>query len=87
MRAMKSLKYLIPNGFTATSMPWLGVGRLFKLGQFELAAWMILWEVLLDAGWLCSSFVECVLRIRDAIRLLLDFIIFGIAPLRSSFSG
>ena len=69
MRAMKSLKYLVPNTLRPFYALWLGVGRLFSSGH-SMAAWMILWGVSGETGWLCSSFVECVLRIRDAIRLL-----------------
>ena len=43
------LKYLIPNGFTASSMA-LGVvsAYLSSQGELNLAAWMITWGVLLD---------------------------------------
>lgn len=43
------LKYLIPNSFTAFSMI-LGLASIYNStqGQYDLAAWMIVWGVLLD---------------------------------------
>ena len=43
------LKYLVPNSFTAFSMI-LGLASIYNStqGHFELAAWMIVWGVLLD---------------------------------------
>ena len=46
---MDKLKYLVPNGFTAFSL-LLGLASIVHSvnGHYELAAWMILWGVLLD---------------------------------------
>ena len=82
MRAMKSLKYLVPNGFTATSMLF-GLASVVcsSSGQFELAAWMILWGVLLDkldgsAARLLNASSEFGMQFDS----FADFVIFGIAP-------
>ena len=46
---LNRLKYLVPNSFTAFSM-LLGVASMYHStqGQYETAAWMIIWGVLLD---------------------------------------
>ncbi len=82
MRAMNSLKYLVPNGFTATSMLF-GLASVVcsSSGQFELAAWMILWGVLLDkldgsAARLLNASSEFGVQFDS----FADFVIFGIAP-------
>jgi CDP-diacylglycerol---serine O-phosphatidyltransferase len=79
---MNRLKYLVPNGCTALSM-LLGLASVYNSihGNFEIAAWMILWGVLLDK--LDGSFA----RLLDAssdfgaeFDSFADFVSFGIAP-------
>ena len=79
---MNRLKYLAPNGCTALSM-LLGLASVYNSihGNFETAAWMILWGVLLDK--LDGTFA----RLLDATSefgaefdSFADFVSFGIAP-------
>ncbi len=76
------LKYLIPNSFTASSMA-LGVvsAYLSSQGEFNLAAWMITWGVLLDkldgsAARLFNASSDFGVQFDS----FADFVIFGIAP-------
>ena len=76
------LKYLIPNGFTASSMA-LGVvsAYLSSQGELNLAAWMITWGVLLDkldgsAARLFNASSDFGVQFDS----FADFVIFGIAP-------
>ena len=82
MLRIDQLKYLIPNGFTASSMA-LGVvsAYLSSKGEFNLAAWMITWGVLLDkldgsAARLFNASSEFGVQFDS----FADFVIFGIAP-------
>jgi CDP-diacylglycerol--serine O-phosphatidyltransferase len=76
------LRYVPPNFFTASSM-LLGLGSVTKSaeGDFTLAAWMILWGVLLDkldgsAARLFRASSEFGVQ-ADSFA---DFVVFGIAP-------
>ncbi|MAD60592.1 MAG: hypothetical protein CMH49_03620 [Myxococcales bacterium] len=76
------LKYLIPNGFTASSMA-LGVVSVYlsSQGELNLAAWMITWGVLLDkldgsAARLFNASSDFGVQFDS----FADFVIFGIAP-------
>lgn len=86
---MDKIKYLLPNGCTAFSLI-LGLASVVQSinGQFELAAWMILWGVLLDK--LDGTFA----RLLDAssefgaqMDSFADFVSFGIAPAALMFWG
>lgn len=82
MLTRSQLKYLIPNGFTASSMA-IGVASAYlsTQGEFNLAAWMITWGVLLDkldgsAARLFNASSEFGVQFDS----FADFVIFGIAP-------
>jgi CDP-diacylglycerol--serine O-phosphatidyltransferase len=76
------LKYLIPNAFTAVSMLFgVYAFTLAAKGELELAAWMILWGVLLDkldgtAARLFNATSEFGVQYDS----FADFVVFGIAP-------
>lgn len=79
---MNSLRYLVPNGFT-------GISMLFGLasvvcsgsGQFELAAWMILWGVLLDKlDGASARLLNASSGFGVQFDSFADFVVFGIAP-------
>ncbi len=79
---MDKLKYLVPNGCTAFSLV-LGLASVVNSihGNLELAAWMVLWGVLLDK--LDGTFA----RLLNAsspfgaqLDSFADFVSFGIAP-------
>lgn len=79
---MGSLKYLIPNGFTALSMLF-GFASILSAakGDFHMAAWMITWGVLLDkldgtAARLFNASSEFGVQFDS----FADFVIFGLAP-------
>ena len=79
---MGNLKYLVPNGFTALSMLFGFASVLCSArGDFELAAWMITWGVLLDkldgsAARLLNASSEFGVQFDS----FADFVIFGVAP-------
>lgn len=83
---MPPLKYLGPNSFTAASM-LLGLASAVMSasastpGDFELAAWMILWATLLDKA---DGTVARLLGATSAFGVqfdsFADFVAFGIAP-------
>jgi len=86
---MDKLKYLVPNGCTAFSLV-LGLASVVNSiqGNLELAAWMILWGVLLDK--LDGSFA----RLLNAsspfgaqLDSFADFVSFGIAPAALFYFG
>ncbi len=75
-------KYLIPNGFTALSMV-LGFTScvLSAAGDFTLAAWLILWGVLLDkldGG--AARLLNASSEFGAEMDSFADFVAFGIAP-------
>jgi len=79
---MPPLKYFAPNSCTAASMV-LGLTSaiLSAQGNFRLAAWMILWGVLLDKAdgsiaRLCKATSEFGVQFDS----FADFVVFGIAP-------
>ena len=75
-------KYFVPNGFTALSMLFgLASIGVAAAGNFELAAWMILWGVLLDkldgtTARLFNASSEFGMQYDS----FADFVVFGIAP-------
>ena len=76
------LKYSVPNGFTALSMLFGAASVVASAdGHFNLAAWLILWGVLLDkldgsAARLLGASSEFGVQYDS----FADFIVFGIAP-------
>jgi CDP-diacylglycerol--serine O-phosphatidyltransferase len=83
------LKYLIPNAFTAVSMLFgVYAFTLAAKGELELAAWMILWGVLLDkldgtAARLFNATSEFGVQYDS----FADFVVFGIAPAALLYFG
>lgn len=79
---MPPLKYFVPNGFTALSL-LLGLASIVMSveGNFELAAWMILWGTLLDK---LDGTTARLFNATSAFGLqfdsFADFVAFGIAP-------
>ncbi|MBM4359003.1 MAG: CDP-alcohol phosphatidyltransferase family protein [Deltaproteobacteria bacterium] len=79
---MPPLKYFAPNSFTAASLV-LGLASVVcsTRGEFELAAWMILWGTLFDkadgtVARLCNATSEFGVQFDS----FADFVSFGIAP-------
>ena len=79
---MFPLRFLIPNSFTAASL-LLGFASILcsARGDFTLAAWMIIWGVLLDkldgtAARLCNASSDFGVQFDS----FADFVIFGSAP-------
>ena len=75
-------KYLVPNGFTALSMV-LGLAAiaLAASGDTDLAAWLILWGVLLDkldGG--AARLLGASSSFGAEMDSFADFITFGVAP-------
>lgn len=79
---MRKLRYLVPNSFTALSLV-LGLAAVGCASRqsFTLAAWMVLWGVLLDK---LDGTAARLLKASSAIGAQLDsfadFVVFGIAP-------
>lgn len=79
---MPPLKYWVPNGFTAFSMI-LGLASMVASakGNFELAAWMILWGTLLDKlDGSAARLLGATSRFGVEFDSFADFVTFGIAP-------
>lgn len=79
---MNSIKYLVPNGFTATSMLF-GLASVVASsnGEFTLASWMILWGVLLDKlDGASARLLRASSEFGVQFDSFADFVIFGIAP-------
>lgn len=79
---MSKLKYAVPNLFTVTS---LGLGlasvTLSADGDFRLAAWMILWGVLLDKlDGTAARLLHAESKVGGELDSFADFTVFGIAP-------
>lgn len=75
-------KYLIPNGFTALSMLFgLASAAASAHGRYDLAAWMILWGVLLDK---LDGTAARLFKASSAFGVqydsFADFVAFGVAP-------
>lgn len=86
---MSKLKYLAPNSCTALSL-LLGLASILQSvnGKFELAAWMILWGVLLDK--LDGTFARLFNASSEfgaQMDSFADFVSFGIAPAALLFFG
>jgi CDP-diacylglycerol--serine O-phosphatidyltransferase len=79
---MNSIKYIVPNGFTGASMLF-GLASVVcsGSGNFELAAWMILWGVLLDKlDGASARLLNASSDFGVQFDSFADFVIFGIAP-------
>lgn len=79
---MPPLKYFVPNGFTAFSL-LLGLASIVMSveGNFELAAWMILWGTLLDKlDGTTARLFNATSGFGLQFDSFADFVAFGIAP-------
>jgi len=79
---MPSLKFFVPNGFTALSL-LLGLASVVMSseGNFELAAWMILWGTLLDkADGSAARLLKATSQFGMEFDSFADFTAFGVAP-------
>lgn len=79
---MPAPKYLIPNAFTALSLI-LGLGSVLMAveGNYDLAAWMILWGTLLDKlDGTAARLFKATSNFGVQFDSFADFVSFGIAP-------
>jgi CDP-diacylglycerol--serine O-phosphatidyltransferase len=75
-------RYLIPNGITSTSLI-LGLVsvRVAVGGDLELAAWMVVWGVLLDTlDGAAARLLHASSELGAQLDSFADFVIFGLAP-------
>ena len=79
---LQKLKYLVPNAFTALSMLFgVYAFTLAAKGELELAAWMVLWGVLLDKlDGTAARALNATSEFGMQYDSFADFVIFGIAP-------
>ena len=75
-------KYFVPNAFTALSMLFgLASMTMSAAGNFQLAAWMILWGVLLDKlDGTAARLMHASSEFGVQFDSFADFVVFGIAP-------
>jgi CDP-diacylglycerol---serine O-phosphatidyltransferase len=76
------LRYFVPNGFTGLSL-LLGLASvtMSAQGDFRLAAWMILWGVLLDKlDGTAARLMKATSKFGVEFDSFADFVAFGIAP-------
>ena len=82
IKDLKKLRFLIPNACTSFSL-LLGLSSVFCAvkGNYSLAAWMILWSVLLDKldGTMARAFNACS-EFGMQFDSFADFVAFGFAP-------
>lgn len=79
---MPPLRYFIPNSFTAASL-LLGLASvtMSAQGSYRLAAWMILWGVLLDkVDGSAARLFKATSRFGVEFDSFADFVTFGVAP-------
>lgn len=79
---MPPLRYFVPNAFTALSL-LLGLASISMSaqGDFRLAAWMILWGVLLDKlDGTAARLMKATSKFGVEFDSFADFVVFGIAP-------
>ncbi|HSN98552.1 MAG TPA: CDP-alcohol phosphatidyltransferase family protein, partial [Candidatus Nanopelagicales bacterium] len=79
---MPPLRYFVPNSFTAASL-LLGLASvtMSAQGNFRLAAWMILWGVLLDkVDGSAARLLKATSRFGVEFDSFADFVSFGVAP-------
>ncbi len=84
-----SWRYLVPNAFTALSL-LLGLASvtLSASGDFQLAAWLILWGVLLDKlDGAAARFLGASSEFGAEMDSFADFVSFGLAPSALLFFG
>jgi CDP-diacylglycerol---serine O-phosphatidyltransferase len=80
--AVPPIRYFVPNGLTALSL-LLGLGSiaLSAQGDFRIAAWMILWGVLLDKlDGSAARLLKATSKFGVEFDSFADFVAFGIAP-------
>ncbi len=79
---MSRIRYVVPNGFTATSL-MLGIGSIVasQQGELEFAGWLIVWCGLLDV---CDGLAARLLKATSSFGAefdsLADLVSFGVAP-------
>lgn len=79
---MSNIRYVVPNGFTATSL-MLGIGSIVasQQGELEFAGWLIVWCGLLDV---CDGLAARLLKATSSFGAefdsLADLVSFGVAP-------
>lgn len=86
---MSKLRYLVPNSFTAMSLI-IGLASIVQStqGKYELAAWMILWGVLLDKlDGTSARLLDASSEFGAQMDSFADFVSFGIAPAALFFFG
>jgi CDP-diacylglycerol---serine O-phosphatidyltransferase len=86
---MRNLRYLVPNAFTAASL-CLGLASVTQAaaGRFELAAWMILWAVLLDnVDGASARLLGAGTEFGEQMDSFADLVSFGVAPAALVFYG
>lgn len=79
---MPPLRYFVPNGFTGFSL-LLGLASvtMSAQGDYRLAAWMILWGVLLDKlDGTAARLMNATSKFGVEFDSFADFVVFGIAP-------
>lgn len=79
---MPPLRYFVPNGFTGLSL-LLGLASvtMSAQGDYRLAAWMILWGVLLDKlDGTAARLMNATSKFGVEFDSFADFVVFGIAP-------
>jgi CDP-diacylglycerol--serine O-phosphatidyltransferase len=77
-----ALRYVVPNSFTALSM-LLGLASVTRsaAGDYRLAAWMILWGVLLDKlDGTAARALKASSQFGVQFDSFADFVVFGFAP-------
>lgn len=79
---MNRVKYLIPNSITASSM-LMGLASIYLAARedFVMAAWLILWGVLLDKlDGTMARLLDACSEFGVQFDSFADFVVFGIAP-------
>ncbi|MEL6346667.1 MAG: CDP-alcohol phosphatidyltransferase family protein [Myxococcota bacterium] len=83
------MKFLVPNAVTASSMI-LGLASVVcaAQGQLELAAWMIVWGVLLDTvDGAAARLLDASSALGAQLDSFSDFVVFGVAPAALVYFG
>ena len=79
---MKTLRYIVPNSFTALSLVFGLVSIVASSsGNYQLASWLILWGVLLDKlDGASARLLNASSEFGVQFDSFADFVVFGIAP-------